>query len=163
MPTLAIPNMPEELMDIMESRAAANGRAVEDEALIWLQSARSGRALPCVQPIARKRTPGEAAKILAEVDRVRQSMPMIPKGESDLNRCDCEGRLRYRIFLMHAEGASVAAMEIREGGVLRWVKKAVLSGWIRIMDAEPSDPKPAASDIPAPARKMRGINADKPK
>ena len=30
------------------------------------------------------------------------------------------------------------------------------------MDAERSDPKPAASDIPAPARKMRGINADMP-
>ena len=94
MPTLAIPNMPEDLMDIMERRAAANGRAVEDEeALIWLQSAGSGRAIPGVQPIARKRTPEEAAKILAEVDRVRQSMPMIPAGEAELNRCNCEGRL----------------------------------------------------------------------
>ena len=123
-PTLAIPNISEDLMDIMERRAAANGRAVEEEALAWLQSAGSGRALPGVQPIQRKRTPEEAAKILAEVDR---------KGESDLNRCDCEGRLRYRLFLMHAEGASLAAigvaMEIKEGSVLRWVKKAVLSGW----------------------------------
>ena len=93
MPTLAIHNIPEDLMDTMERRAAANGRAVEEEALIWLQSAGSGRALPGVQPIARKRTPEEAAKILAEVDRVRQSMPMIPAGEADLNRCDCEGRL----------------------------------------------------------------------
>ena len=83
MQTLAIPNIPEDLMDIMERRAAANGRAVEDEALAWLQSAKSGRALPV--------------------------------------------------------------------------------GLDRIKDAEPSDPKPAASDIPAPARKMRGINADKPK
>ena len=74
MPTLAIPNMPEELMDIMERRASANGRAVEDEALAWLQSAGSGRAIPGVQPTARKRTTEEAAKILAEVDRVRQSM-----------------------------------------------------------------------------------------
>ena len=93
MPTLAIPNMPEDLMDIMERRAAANGRAVEDEALFWLQSAGSGREIPGVQPIARKRTPEEAAKILAEVDRVRQSMPMIPAGEAELNRCNCEGRL----------------------------------------------------------------------
>ena len=93
MPTLAIPNMPEDLMDIMERRAAANGRAVEDEALIWLQSAGSGRVIPGVQPIARKRTPEEAAKILAEVDRVRQNTTMIPAGVAELNRCDCEGRL----------------------------------------------------------------------
>ena len=86
MPTLTIPNMPEDLMDIMERRAAANGRAVEDEALIWLQCAGSGRALPGVQPIARKRTPEEAAKILAEVDRVRQNTTMIPAGEAELNR-----------------------------------------------------------------------------
>ena len=46
MPTLAIPNIPEDLMDIMERRAAANGRAVEDEALIWLQSAGSGARFP---------------------------------------------------------------------------------------------------------------------
>ena len=36
MPTLAIPNMPEEMMDMMERRAAANGRAVDHEALAWL-------------------------------------------------------------------------------------------------------------------------------
>ena len=93
MPALTIPNMPEDLMEIMERRAAANGRAVEDEALLWLQSARSGRVIPGVQPIAGKRTPEEAAKILAEADRVRGSMKMIPAGEADLNRCNCEGRL----------------------------------------------------------------------
>ena len=93
MPALAIPNMPEDLMGMMERRVAANGRAVEEEAFLWLQSARSGRAIPGVQPIAGKRTPEEAAKLLAEVDRVRASMKMIPAGEADLSRCNCEGRL----------------------------------------------------------------------
>ena len=93
MKTLTIPNMPEDLMDIMERRAAANSRAVEDEALLWLQSARSGRVIPGVQPIAGKRTPEEAAELLAEADRVRGSMKMIPAGEAELSRCNCEGRL----------------------------------------------------------------------
>ena len=35
MQTLAIPNMPEDLMDIMARRAAANGRVIEEEALAW--------------------------------------------------------------------------------------------------------------------------------
>ena len=49
--------------------------------------------MPGIQPIAGKRTPEEAAKILAEADRVRAGMKMIPAGEADLNRCNCEGRL----------------------------------------------------------------------
>ena len=51
-------------------------------------------------------------------------------------------------------------MAIKEGTILRWVKKALLSGWI--MDAERSERKPAGSHLPAWARKARGINADKP-
>ena len=56
-----------------------------------------------------------------------------------------------RALAMYAEGASVAsigrAMEIKEGTILRRVKKALLSGWI--MDEERSERKPAGSDIPA--------------
>ena len=56
-----------------------------------------------------------------------------------------------RALAMYAERASAAsigrAMEIKEGTVLRWVKKALLSGWI--MDAERSERKPAGSNIPA--------------
>ena len=65
---------------------------------------------------------------------------------------------------MYAEGASVAAigraMEINEATALVRVKKALSSAWI--MDAERSERKPAASGVPASARKIRGINADKP-
>ena len=93
MPALTIPNMPEDLMDIMERRAAANERAGEDEALLWLQSADIWSPIPGVPAPMRERTPEEAAKILAEVDRVRAGMKMIPAGEAELNRCNCEGRL----------------------------------------------------------------------
>ena len=87
MPALTIPNIPEELMEKMQSHASVNGRAVEDEALLWLQSAENGKAT------FRKRTPEEAAKILAKADRVRASMTMIPADIAELNRCNPEGRL----------------------------------------------------------------------
>ena len=90
--------------------------------------------------------------------------------------CKCryapEGNLHFyspnvieQALAMYAEGSSAAAigraMEIKEGTVLRWVKKAVLSGWI--MDAERSERKPDATGLPSYVRKIRGINADYPK
>ena len=87
MPALTIPDIPEYLMEKMQSRADANGRAVEDEALVWMQSAENGRAVP------RKRTPEEAVKLLAEVDRARQGMTTIPADIAELSRCNPEGRL----------------------------------------------------------------------
>ena len=65
MPTLAIRNIPEDLMDIMERRAAANGRAVEEEALIWLQSAGSGRA-------ATDQAPARAQPVRASAGAIRR-------------------------------------------------------------------------------------------
>lgn len=87
MPALTIPNIPENLMEKMQSHASVHGRAVEDEALLWLQSSENGMAVP------RKRTPEEAAKLLARFDRVRQSMTKIPSDIAELSRCNPEGRL----------------------------------------------------------------------
>ena len=82
----------------------------------------------------------------------------------DGNRRFYSSKVIDRALAMRAEGSSVAAtgraMEIKEGTVLRWVKKSVLSGWI--MDAERSERKPAASGLPSSVRKIRGINADAP-
>lgn len=87
MPALTIHNIPEDLMEKMQSHASVNGRSVEDEALIRLQSAGSGMAVP------RKRTPEEAAKLLARFDRVREGMTTIPAHIAELSRCNPEGRL----------------------------------------------------------------------
>ena len=92
MPTLAIPNMPEDLMDIMERRAAANGRAVEEEALIWLQCADIWSPIPGVPPVLRERTPEEEAELDRKLRRLHASMPTINTDDAEWNRCDYEGR-----------------------------------------------------------------------
>ena len=83
----------------------------------------------------------------------------------DGNRHFCHPKVIEQALAMYAEGSSVAAigraMEIKEGSVLRWVKKALLSGWA--MDAERSDRKPTSSELPTSARKIRGINSYKPR
>lgn len=87
MPALTIPNIPEELMEKMQSLASVNGREVEDEALLWLQNSKNGMAVP------RKRTPEEAAELLAKFDRIREGMTTIPADIAELSRCNPEGRL----------------------------------------------------------------------
>ena len=92
MPTLAIPNMPEDLMDIMERRAAANGRAVEEEALIWLQCADIWSPIPGVPPPMRERTPEEEAEFDRKLRRFHASMQTINTDDAEWNRCDYEER-----------------------------------------------------------------------
>ena len=92
MKTLTIHNIPEDLMEKMERRASANGRAVEEEALNWLQIADNGRATPGIQPIARKRTPEELAELDLKIRRLRESMPMIHTDDEEINRYKMEGR-----------------------------------------------------------------------
>ena len=93
MPALTIPNMPEDLMDIMERRAAANERAVEEEALLWLQSADIRSPIPGVPAPIRERTPEELAELDRKIRRFRESMPMIHTDDAEWNRCDYEGIL----------------------------------------------------------------------
>ena len=87
MPTLTIPNIPEDLMEKIQINASANGRSVEDEALIWLQDAGSGRVMP------RERTPKEEAEIERKIRRYRANMPKVNTNDDELNRYKREGRL----------------------------------------------------------------------
>ena len=84
MKTLTIPNIPEYLIEKMESRAVANGRSVEDEALVWLQTAKSWSALPGVPVVMGKRTPEEEA----ELDRQTASPPRKPAEDKHERRRD---------------------------------------------------------------------------
>ena len=92
MKTLTIPNMPEDLMDIIERRAGANGRAVEDEALVWLQSAKSWSALPGVPVVMGKRTPEEEAELDRKLRRLHERLPRINTDDDEINRYKREGR-----------------------------------------------------------------------
>ena len=92
MKTLTIPNIPEELMEKMESRASVNGRAVGDEALIWLQCADIWSPIPGVPPPMRERTPEEEAELDRKLRRLHASMPTINTDDAEWNRCDYEGR-----------------------------------------------------------------------
>ena len=92
MKTLTIPNIPEDLMEKMESRASANGRAVEEEALVWLQTAKSWSALPGVPVVMGKRTPEEEAELDRKLRRLHASLPMIHTDDDEINRYKREGR-----------------------------------------------------------------------
>ena len=87
MPTITIPNIPEDLMEKMQSYASANGRALEDEALSWLQSAKNGTPPP------RKHTPEELAELDRELRRLHARLPMMDIDNDELNRYKREGRL----------------------------------------------------------------------
>ena len=92
MKTLTIPNMPEDLMEIMERRAAANCRSVEEEALLWLQSADIWSPIPGVPAPIRERTPEEEAELDRKLRRLHASMPTINMDDAEWNRCDYEER-----------------------------------------------------------------------
>ena len=92
MKTLTIPNIPEDLMEKMERRASANGRAVEEEALNWLLSAKSWSASPGVPVIMRERTPEELAELDRKWRRLHASLPMIHTDDDEINRYKREGR-----------------------------------------------------------------------
>ena len=87
MPTLTIPNIPEDLMEKIQVNASANARSIEDEALFWLQNAGSGRVMP------RERTPKEEAEIQRKIRRYRANMPKVNTTNDELNRYKREGRL----------------------------------------------------------------------
>ena len=92
MKTLTIPNIPEDLMEKMKRRASANGRSVEEEALNWLQSAKSWSASPGVPVVMRPRTPEELAELDRKWRRLHASLPMIYTDDDEINRYKREGR-----------------------------------------------------------------------
>ena len=92
MKTLTIPNIPEALMEKMKRRASANGRTVEEEALNWLQSAKSWSASPRAPVVMGKRTPEELEELDRKWRRLHASLPMIYTDDDEINRYKREGR-----------------------------------------------------------------------
>lgn len=87
MPTITIHDIPEDLMEKMQSHASVNGRAVEDEALLWLKSEEKRKAS------FRNRTPEEEAELDRQLRRLHARMPKINTTNDELNRYKREGRL----------------------------------------------------------------------